>query len=63
MRIFFSIIIVDNFISFPIFTLDLTLVLFYFIFNYALQPLRLIVRSELDVPTFATRRLLACHHA
>jgi hypothetical protein len=25
--------------------------------------LRLIVRSELDVPTFATRRLLACHHA
>ena len=63
MRIFFSIIIVDNFISFPIFTLDLTLVLLYFIFNYALQPLRLIVRSELDVPTFATRRLLACHHA
>jgi hypothetical protein len=26
---------------------------------YALQPLRLIVRSELDVPTFATRRLHA----
>ena len=25
------------------------------IFNYALQPLRLIVRSGLDVPTFATR--------
>jgi len=25
--------------------------------------LRLIVRSELDVPTFATRRLHACHHA
>jgi len=25
--------------------------------------LRLIVRSELDVPTFATRRLNACHHA
>jgi len=24
--------------------------------------LRLIVRSELDVPTFATRRLHACHH-
>ena len=34
-----------------------------FIFNYALQPLRLIVRSGLDVPTFATRRLHACHHA
>jgi hypothetical protein len=28
-------------------------------FNYALQPLRLIVLSELDVPTFATR----CRHA
>ena len=25
--------------------------------------LRLIVRSWLDVPTFATRRLHACHHA
>jgi hypothetical protein len=25
--------------------------------------LRLIVRSELDVPTFASRRLHACHHA
>ena len=25
--------------------------------------LRLIVRSELDVPTFATRRLHPCHHA
>jgi len=34
-----------------------------FIFNYALQPLRLIVRSGLDVPTFPTRRLHACHHA
>ena len=34
-----------------------------FIFNYALQPLRLIVRSGLDVPTFAIRRLHACHHA
>jgi len=29
---------------------------------YALQPLRLIVRSELDVPTFVTRRLHARHH-
>jgi len=34
-----------------------------FIFNYALQPLRLIVRSGLDVTTFATRRLHVCHHA
>jgi len=34
-----------------------------FFFNYALQPLRLIVRSWLDVPTFATRRLHVCHHA
>jgi hypothetical protein len=33
------------------------------LFNYALQPLRLIVRSWLDVPTFATRCLRACHHA
>jgi hypothetical protein len=32
-------------------------------FNYALRPLRLIVRSGLDVPTFATRRPHACHHA
>ena len=30
---------------------------------YTLQPLRLIVRSELDVPTFATSRLHACNHA
>jgi len=36
---------------------------FMFNFNYALQPLRLIVRSGLDVPTFATRCLYACHHA
>jgi hypothetical protein len=34
-----------------------------FIFNYAPQPLRLIARSWLNVPTFATRRLHACHHA
>jgi hypothetical protein len=34
-----------------------------FIFNYAVQPLRLIVRSGLDVPIFATRCLHACHHA
>jgi len=34
-----------------------------FISNYALQPLRLIMPSVLDVPTFATRRLYACHHA
>jgi len=36
--------------------------LFLGLYNYALQPLRLIVRSCLDVPTFATRRLHACHH-
>ena len=33
------------------------------IFNYALQPLRLIVRSGLEVPTFANRRLHASYHA
>jgi len=32
-------------------------------FNNAMQPLRLIVRSGLDVSTFATRRLHACNHA
>jgi hypothetical protein len=31
--------------------------------NYALQPLRLIVASWLDVPTFVTRRLHAWYHA
>ena len=37
---------------------------YYLLFStYALQPSRLIVRSGLDVPTFATRRLHACHHA
>jgi hypothetical protein len=30
--------------------------------TYALQPSRLILRSGLDVPTFATRCLHACHH-
>jgi len=29
----------------------------------AVQPSGLIVRFGLDVPTFATRRLHACHHA
>jgi hypothetical protein len=33
----------------------------FIIFNYTLRPLRLIVRSGLDVPTFATRRLHVCH--
>jgi len=28
-----------------------------------LQPSRLIMQSGLDVPTFASRRLHACHHA
>jgi hypothetical protein len=31
--------------------------------THALQPSRLIARSGLDVPTFANRRLHACHHA
>jgi len=31
--------------------------------HYALQPFKAYVRSGLDVPTFATRRLHACHHA
>jgi hypothetical protein len=31
-------------------------------YYFQLQTLRLIVRSGLDVPTFATRRLHACHH-
>jgi len=35
----------------------------HFFSSYTLQPSRLIVRSGLDVPTFATRRLHACHHA
>jgi hypothetical protein len=37
--------------------------IFWFILNYAPHPLRLIVQSRIDVPTFATRRLHACHHA
>jgi hypothetical protein len=36
---------------------------FYLFSTYALQPSRLIVRFGLDVPTSATRRLHACHHA
>jgi len=35
----------------------------YYFSTYALQPLRLTVRSGLDVPTFVTRRLHACRHA
>jgi hypothetical protein len=35
------------------------IIIIMIIFNYALQPLRLIVRSGLDIPTFATRRLHA----
>jgi hypothetical protein len=31
--------------------------------TYALQTLRFIVRSVLEVPTFVTRRLHACHNA
>ena len=43
--------------------LPVGLQLFVCLYNYALQPLRLIVRSWLDVQTFATRRLHACYHA
>jgi len=39
------------------------IIIIIIIFNYTLQPLRLILRFGLDVPTFATRRLHACHHA
>jgi hypothetical protein len=39
----------------------LLLLLLLLIFNYALQLLRLILRFGLDVPTFATRRIHACH--
>ena len=35
----------------------------YYYFQLRTAALRLIVRSWLDVPTFATRRLHACHHA
>jgi hypothetical protein len=45
-------------------SLLLLLLLLSLLFStYALQPSRLIVRSGLDIPTFATRRLHACHHA
>jgi len=37
----------------------LHIIIIIIIFNYALQPSRLIVRSGLDVPAFATRRLQA----
>jgi len=30
---------------------------------YALQPLRLTVQSELNIPTFVTRHRHTCHHA
>jgi hypothetical protein len=36
---------------------------FVCLYHYALQSLRLIVRTWLHIPTFATRRLHACHHA
>jgi len=35
----------------------------FYLYNYALQPLRLIVRSCLVVPTFATRHFHACYHS
>ena len=36
---------------------------YYYYFQLRTAALRLIVRSWLDVPTFATRHLHACHHA
>jgi hypothetical protein len=36
---------------------------YYYFSTTHCSLLRLIVRSGLDVPTFATRRLHACHHA
>jgi len=36
---------------------------YYYYFLPRTAALRLIVRSWSDVPTFATRRLHACHHA
>jgi len=39
------------------------LIIIIFFSTYALQPSSLIVLSGLDVPSFATRRLHACHHA
>jgi galactitol-specific phosphotransferase system IIC component len=39
------------------------IIIIIIIINYALQPLRLTVRSGLDVPIFATRRLHFRHHA
>jgi hypothetical protein len=41
-------------------TVNMLLLLFS---TYSLQPSRLIVRSGLDVPNFATRRLHTCHQA
>ena len=39
------------------------LLLLFSTFQLRTAALRLIVRSGLDVPTLATRRLHACHHA
>jgi len=36
---------------------------YYYYFQLRTAAFRLIVRSWLDVPTFATKRLHACHHA
>jgi hypothetical protein len=46
-----------------IIVIAIIIIIIIIIISYALQALRLIVRSGLDVPTFATRRLHACHHA
>jgi hypothetical protein len=46
------------------FFVNVLLLLLLLLFStYALQSSRLIVRSGLGAPNFATRRLYACHHA
>jgi len=50
-------------VTYALAAIIIIIIIIIIIFNYALQPSRLIVRSGLDVPTFATRRLYACHHA
>jgi hypothetical protein len=45
------------------FNISLLCLCFMFIFNYALQPFKAYCAICVNVPTFATRRLHACHHA
>jgi len=55
--------LVSTWIYVNIMCVTLQCIIFNLFSTYTLQPSRLIVRSALDVPTFATRRLHACHHA